>query len=385
MVVLVGAAAIAIDAGAWRYQQRIQQTAADSAALAGAAELAYTSANDVTAAAHADAASNGFTDGAAGVSVTVHKPPASGSYSGQSNAVEVIVSKPASLFFGHALGLSAPTVSARAVAMQNDSGGGCVIALSTTATATFSISGGTLNAHTCGVVSDGPWNMTGGTVDAAMIAVAGALTKTGGTYAEATPHAALAIADPCSAISGCDYLKSSAQPTAPCQPTSSVSSGTVTLSPGVYCNGLKVAGGTVTLSPGVYDIYNKPLSVTGGTVTGSGVTFYIGSGSSVDLTGGVTTLAAPLTGNTAGILVYQTSSNTAQAKVTGGTNGTCPIVGTPSWQGMFYAPAANLDVTGGNWTPSTVITDTYTTTGASTCVTIPTGGTSPLKRTALAE
>ena len=50
MVVLMGAASLAVDVGYWRYQQRLEQSAADSAAIAGATELAYTAANVATAA-----------------------------------------------------------------------------------------------------------------------------------------------------------------------------------------------------------------------------------------------------------------------------------------------------------------------------------------------
>ena len=50
LVVLLGAAGLAIDVGYLRYQRRLQQSAADSAALAGAAESA---AGNATSAARA--------------------------------------------------------------------------------------------------------------------------------------------------------------------------------------------------------------------------------------------------------------------------------------------------------------------------------------------
>src|SRR5579864_4379481 len=71
LVVLTGMTGLAVDVGFYRYQQRLQQSAADSAALAGAAELATSSAS-ATAAAKADAATNGFQDGSNGVTVTVN-------------------------------------------------------------------------------------------------------------------------------------------------------------------------------------------------------------------------------------------------------------------------------------------------------------------------
>ena len=80
MVLLGAALGLALDLGYMRLSKRRIQTAVDSAAIAGAAEINYA---DVTAAAKADAASNGFTDGVNGVTVTVNSPPASGPKSGK--------------------------------------------------------------------------------------------------------------------------------------------------------------------------------------------------------------------------------------------------------------------------------------------------------------
>ena len=41
LVVLMGLTSLAADAGYYHYQQRVMQTAADSAALAGASEITY--------------------------------------------------------------------------------------------------------------------------------------------------------------------------------------------------------------------------------------------------------------------------------------------------------------------------------------------------------
>src|SRR5712671_899107 len=62
MVVLAGFAGLAIDMGALRYQKRLQQSAADSAAIAGASNLTYGS-SDWTIGAQNAASQNGFSDG----------------------------------------------------------------------------------------------------------------------------------------------------------------------------------------------------------------------------------------------------------------------------------------------------------------------------------
>src|SRR5947208_10449061 len=59
MVVLLGFAGLAIDMGTLRYQKRLQQTAADAAAIAGASNLA---AGGVKAGGVSAASTNGFTD-----------------------------------------------------------------------------------------------------------------------------------------------------------------------------------------------------------------------------------------------------------------------------------------------------------------------------------
>src|SRR5438876_391053 len=83
MVVLAGFAGLAIDMGSLRYQKRLQQTAADGAALAGASNLAATSGGVVTGARAASGA-NGFTDTDSGA----------GCSGGSVGCVSVIVNNP---------------------------------------------------------------------------------------------------------------------------------------------------------------------------------------------------------------------------------------------------------------------------------------------------
>src|ERR1700746_223163 len=102
MVVLCGFAGLAIDMGTLRYQKRLQQTAADAAAIAGAQDLEFGSGWG-TGGQNASA-QNGFTDnnggaGCAGgsvgcISVAINKPPSTGPHSlgpDASKYVEAIV------------------------------------------------------------------------------------------------------------------------------------------------------------------------------------------------------------------------------------------------------------------------------------------------------
>src|SRR5438067_11828301 len=85
LVVLTGFAGLAIDMGTLRYQKRLQQTAADAAAIAGAQNLNF--ASGVSAGAQAASSQNGFADSTGGsgcptavgcITVTINNPPLSG-------------------------------------------------------------------------------------------------------------------------------------------------------------------------------------------------------------------------------------------------------------------------------------------------------------------
>src|ERR1700733_11238123 len=98
LVVLTAVVGLAIDMGYLRYTKRRLQTAADSAAIAGASEL--NNGNYYTAALN-DSKSNGFEDGVNGVSVTPTNPPVDAPFKSNPNArtyVEVQVQQNAPTF-----------------------------------------------------------------------------------------------------------------------------------------------------------------------------------------------------------------------------------------------------------------------------------------------
>src|SRR5580704_15532955 len=114
LTLFTSAAGLGIDMGYLRYQKRLQQSAADSAAIAGASDIPY---NNVTTAAKTDSASNGYTDGSNNVTVTVSNPPSDGPHSGGGNTsyVEVLVRKTQPTFFMRIVGVRSAPVIARAV------------------------------------------------------------------------------------------------------------------------------------------------------------------------------------------------------------------------------------------------------------------------------
>jgi Flp pilus assembly protein TadG len=137
--VLVAIAGLVIDVGSW-YETKAQlQTAADAAALAGAQRLPG-SPSSAQAAAQTLAADN-----ISGATVTPVTP-----YNGDSTEIQVTVSKRASVSFASILGITAPTITASAVAqsVQTQGTGGFIYAASTACNAISIISSGKVSSTT---------------------------------------------------------------------------------------------------------------------------------------------------------------------------------------------------------------------------------------------
>ena len=88
LLAIMGMIGVVTDLGFLHHQRNMMQTAADSAAMAGAEELHY---GDQVAAGKADAASNGYTNGQASVSVAINNPPSTGPNTSNATDVEAIV------------------------------------------------------------------------------------------------------------------------------------------------------------------------------------------------------------------------------------------------------------------------------------------------------
>jgi hypothetical protein len=126
LVVLIGFMGFAIDMGVARYEKRIQQTAADAAALAGASNLGY---GGVTAAGQDASESDGFQDNGGGnvsacgtgaaigtVCVQINNPPAAGPHASDPKYVEALVAAVHPTYFARILGINKQAITARAVA-----------------------------------------------------------------------------------------------------------------------------------------------------------------------------------------------------------------------------------------------------------------------------
>jgi hypothetical protein len=155
-----------------------------------------------------------------------------------------------------------------------------------------------------------------------------------------------------------------------CMQTNLTVKASMTIDPGVYCNGIGVnAGAILTLNPGTYFIDRGSFSVNGGgTVYGSGVTLIFTSSTgnnwaTVTINGnGVVNLTAPISGPTAGIAVLG-DRNIPVGTVFKLNGGSSQIFG-----GAIYVPTGAISYSGGAGTSSSctqIIGDTVTFTGNS--------------------
>lgn len=328
MVVLLGAAGFAVDTGYHQYQQRAQQTATDSAALAAAADL---SAGTAVASGKTDAASNGYTDGANGVTVSVGSPPPGDAFSGNSQALQVTISVDHPTFFERIFSINKVAVSTKAVAIANADSQICMIALQTSGNTKMS-GNATIDAPNCGVAINSSHFVVGGN---STITTRGAIQYSGSmtgsaTFLPAAPVQALPVSDPCLQIAGCAYLKSNPPPATPCQTAPT----TGQIPSGTYCSfDLK---GNVTLS-GMY-VVTGDFKANNATIGGSNVTIAVtGSPNNFNINNTTFNISAPTSGDYTGMLWY-VPNYTGNVNMNAGDGG---------MTGMIYMPQANVSMNAG--------------------------------------
>jgi len=348
--VLIGSAGLATEGGLWMYVHQSLQGAADSAAISAATQYGLNVNASLDNQAQSVIATYGYTVGTAGTTVTVNRPPSSGSYSGNNQAIEVIVTTQQSRMLSALFSSGNVTLTGRAVALPGNNGTGCVLSLNLTASGGVSSKGNSgITLNQCSVYDDSNDSssalVNGGTatIDALSVNVVGAIsggsgiTTTQGTYVGISP-----IADPYASVvmptpGSCDYNNKTYKTT-------------LTIDPGVYCNGIQLnAGAVVTMNPGVYFIDRGSLQMAGGaTLQGTGVTIIFTSSTGANyadatINGGATlAITAPTTGPTAGIAMFgdRNMPTSTTFKFNGGD--------TQTIGGAVYLPKGTLQYAGGN-------------------------------------
>lgn len=337
--VLIAAVGLAANVGSAFDHRRQMQSAADSGAMAGTRALmadSSISAATLASIVNADVTRNGFVNGANGVTVTVCRPgvdvdcPTQYVYDAVDIAVRVTIEHPRPTFFSGLLGWNSWNVGVKAVAASAPTGmakANIVILDDQCTSATFNAVGGAPLTIAGRVwVNSCDQNAAkangGGDIIAAdgvyltcnLVGVCGGYTEGGGSQFVYPPILGNAqIPDPLAALP-------EPTPTGPIYADPKITTGTHTLYPGIYNQGIDIKGGTVTFAPGIYFISNQPLSLTGGaTILGDGVMFYAYNGASLSVQNPTTlvTMSAPASGTYRGIWYFQERANATDAKVTG--------------------------------------------------------------------
>lgn len=245
----------------------------------------------------------------------------------------------------------------------------CIYALDPTAANALNLNGAIIiNAPSCGVVVDSSsskaFTFSGsGSFTAKYFDVVGGYSTSGAVTLSPKPvTGSVSQADPLTFLtpptsSVCTYTNYKA------------STGSTTLNPGTYCNGITISGATtVTFNPGTYILMGGGLNVTGASILkGSGVTFFLTQGLGYSYgplsvsSAVVTTLSAPTSGPYYGILFYQDRSigtGHAANTVTGSS--------ASSLSGVLYFPTTALTLSGAESAGNCLIlvADTISLTGA---------------------
>ena len=345
LTVLLGLTALGTEVGTWYGTKRNMQGAADSAAYSAAiAKNVPPGASSVfTAQAKSVAGSYGYVDASNNVTVTVNNPPQSGNYSTgplANFAIEVTIQQPQQASLSSAYMKTAPTLAARAVALLTTSSK-CVYALNPKVSDSFHVDGGNAISSACGVAvnsSSTSAAIVSGTLSAPSVDIVGGYSGTINspkirTGVKPVSDPLFYVPAPSWVLGSCDYINYS------------ISSGTVSLSKGVYCGGITISGNAaVTLNAGTYILMGGGLTISGtGTVSGTGVTLY-NTGNTlypykpVQIDNSAVTLTAPTSGVLAGILFFQDRSIVS----------TAANVLSGSFAGALYFPTTPINLNAGS-------------------------------------
>jgi hypothetical protein len=367
MVVVTAFMGLAVDACYMYYHRRAMQAAADAGAYGGALEILRGNSSNITSAAKNDSSLNGFADGSDNVTVTVNAPPTSGTKTGDTNFVEVIVSHPQPTWFMNILHFDTVQVKARAVAGIGSTGNGCVYTLNRDTSNSnngFFVNGTTNSAFACGVFSNANFRAVGGAC-----VVAPTVNYTG-TYSNSSSGTDCGPGNVTAGVPVVDPLlnKFSIPSYGSCTANNyKVTNGTtVTIPSGTYCGGISISGSVqnIVFSGGSYILVGGGLTINGSVnVTGTGVTFfdtYPNSQSNkygaISITGsGTVNLSAPTSGTYKGLLFYQDPrvswSASNGSSISGGANSV--------YDGIIYFPTTDLQYSG-NSSATPNGTDGYT-------------------------
>jgi Flp pilus assembly protein TadG len=341
--ILMGVAALALDAGLLFIQRRQAQTIAEAVSTAAAYQLYLKNTSGATAAATALASQYG-------VSPTVSIPPTSGPFANKAGYVQVSITTSSPRVFSALWGAGSMSAMASAVAGSGTVpySTAAILVLNPTGTSVTLSGSPAVTAKNGSIIVDSTSNAAvvssgstpGPSITAPVLDLSGKISFSGSNPNKATvtttgqPN----TPDPLAGITA----PSSSGMTVQSNSAISLSGSTSrTLSPGVYNGGITLSGSaSVTLSPGAYYINGGGINMSGSSsISGAGVFIYNTGGGAIDLSGsGGVSLSPMSTGPYIGITVFQDRSSTTGATLSGS--------GNMNNTGTFYFPDATLTLSG---------------------------------------
>ena len=391
--VLMGSIAFGVDGATWYQTDRKLQTGADMAAMAAAADVALQAAagyqgDTAEAVAEATLTRSGI-DVATVTVIEVNRPPSTGAYAGNSNAVEVILSQDVPIFFAGLFVEGVPQAQARAVALSGADGEVCVLALSPTLPAAVLFSGNSNVELDCGIgtnSNDDEAILGQGSADvlATIVRASGGIEDRIAMDASLAPYAN-PITNPFENVtvpsfSGCDSYGVSKKHTSVAKAAGGNGNGNSggngggnsgggnsgggnstpsTLTPGVYCGDISLGSQSVTtFDDGVYILDDADMTINAqAEVFGENVTFIFTNSSDPDSPGALqingsadVDLRAPTSGPLTDILFMRDPN---ASDVSDRNNERWIINGSAYtfMDGAIYVPGVELEITG-NGDPS---------------------------------
>jgi Flp pilus assembly protein TadG len=356
MTVLLGMAALSVDAS-FMYDKRNKLfAAADAAAKLGATEV-YRNASVTQAALEAFAnqqvITHGLTPGACGTttpgiaSVCINHPPLNGPFAGNAGYVEALISETTNTFFGNVLGILNATPGARAVAGMGP-GANCIVTLGPPGgTPSLSVGSSSNITMACNIADggdlavDSSGYITGGSTESS-----GTCSGTGGGCSHVS-NLSENVPAPSDPLAGVFPV-----PTNPGGCTSLFLTADTTISPGCYSRiRMDATGITLTMLPGNYYLTGPFSTANQPTILGTGVFIYLDgtapTGPCLDSppspagcfdigNNATVTLSAPTSGTYTAMLIWQASTDQLNASFMGNN----PVY---DMSGAMYFP--NADVT----------------------------------------
>jgi hypothetical protein len=326
MIALLGIMALSLDASFMFEKRNRLHAAADAAAKSAAIEIIRNPSVSLASLekfADQQVIAHGLVPARQGgtTSVVINHGPSSGTYAGNTNYVEAIVSESTSTFFASILGWMSMTPLATAVAGAGNPGN-CIIIKED-----LSIGNTALNLNGCGVGVGG--ELYGNNPNSRIIG---------------TPTPPVGVTGTCSGTCGAmGTLATGAPPpedpllglAAPAMPGGGCSAGVAaTLPPGCYTS---IASTVTTLSGGGLYYVTGPVTIgNGGSLSGTNMLLYLTGGGQIQASNNSQLhLTAQSSGLYSGIAIFQDVSNISN--FTAGQNFLLDVLGA------IYMPGADVD------------------------------------------